>query len=224
VSVLDINTPRGQVTRVDEEKAAKLFEGKFPRWRFISTDKDTMAKADAILLHDNKLGGFVLTSCRYGCTVEHMMETWDSEWLLTWRKLAIGALLARHLQTPLFGFIYFADQEVLLVQRLYDPLKESPWSPYRTERTLTQATVNGGQIMRTNAFIKVDKATRIDATAAGRAGFPAGFVGYDAKGMLVHFCQCGADAGRGVGVSLRNNKLGTWYCDEHLPAEERVHV
>ena len=51
----------------------------------------------------------------------------------------------------------------------------------------------------------------------------AGFAGYDDEGRFVHYCHCGKWAdGVGYGVDLRNNKFGTWFCDDHKPAEERV--
>lgn len=48
----------------------------------------------------------------------------------------------------------------------------------------------------------------------------AGFVGYDADGRFVHYCQCGSFGDFGYFVSLRNDRLGIWYCKKHLPANE----
>lgn len=46
-----------------------------------------------------------------------------------------------------------------------------------------------------------------------------GFVGYNSKGMFLHYCHCGKWAGHGVGVHLLKDQLGKWYCDEHKPKE-----
>jgi hypothetical protein len=36
---------------------------------------------------------------------------------------------------------------------------------------------------------------------------------FDEHGRFIHpCCICGADAGLGFGVSLLNDRLGTWYC------------
>jgi hypothetical protein len=43
------------------------------------------------------------------------------------------------------------------------------------------------------------------------------FVDYDADGRFVHYCHCGKWGSFGYGVSLRNGKLGRWYCSEHRP-------
>jgi hypothetical protein len=221
---LDINTPRGQQTLTDEKRAVELFTNQYKRWKYQHTNKTTMAKADAILTKDDEVAGLVLMSCRYNCSVDTMMTTWGAEWLLTWRKLAIGALLARYLQTPLYGFIYIVAEDTLLIKKLFDPLKPEPWcAAFHTELTQTQATVNGGSVIRRNAYIKIDNATRIvGMTDATRAGYPKGFVGYDPDGNLLHFCHCGKDAGFGHGVSLRNGKLGTWFCKDHNTGDDNA--
>ena len=54
--------------------------------------------------------------------------------------------------------------------------------------------------------------------------FPPGFVGYSAKGLFVHYCQCGAWGAFGFGVSVRTGKLGTWYCAEHNPERRTGNV
>jgi hypothetical protein len=41
---------------------------------------------------------------------------------------------------------------------------------------------------------------------------------FDAAGRFVHpCCRCGKPAMLGFGVSLRNSKLGTWYCGDCKP-------
>ena len=45
---------------------------------------------------------------------------------------------------------------------------------------------------------------------------------FDADGNFIHRCRaCGKEASFGYGVSLRNNKLGTWFCAEHRPVTQR---
>jgi hypothetical protein len=45
----------------------------------------------------------------------------------------------------------------------------------------------------------------------------AGFVGYDEAGRFVHYCHCGKWATFGVGVSMKENKFGRWFCGAHKP-------
>ena len=161
---MDILTPRGQQTLTDEQKAVAIFNAKHPEYTYVHTDKRTPAKADALLVKNGTLDGLVLTSCRYNCSVQTFELNWDWEWLVTWRKVALGAWLAKHLQTRLYGFIYVVNDDVLLIQALYNPLKmpNERWrTPIRIDKTETQATVNGGLAWRHNAFIKIDKASQL---------------------------------------------------------------
>jgi len=164
---LDVNTERGQVSLAHERRAVQLFEARYPDWRYIHTDKRTMAKADGLLLRGDRLGGMVLTSCRYDCTRATFLR-WNSEWLVTWRKIALAAVLCKHLQTRLYGFLYIVDEDVLLTKLLYDP-RRLPGQRWRAEMRLayteTRATINGGIALRKNAFIKLDGATEVVAAA-----------------------------------------------------------
>jgi hypothetical protein len=46
--------------------------------------------------------------------------------------------------------------------------------------------------------------------------------GYDGR-MLVHVCNvCGGTAPYGVGVAMRNDELGLWYCKAHLPPPAEI--
>jgi hypothetical protein len=45
----------------------------------------------------------------------------------------------------------------------------------------------------------------------------AGFVGYDKDGLFVHYCHCSKWGDFGFNVSLRQDKLGVWFCREHKP-------
>jgi hypothetical protein len=45
-----------------------------------------------------------------------------------------------------------------------------------------------------------------------------GTVGYEGN-ALVHYCHCGKWGSFGYDVSLREDKLGAWYCFEHNPGQ-----
>ncbi len=40
---------------------------------------------------------------------------------------------------------------------------------------------------------------------------------YDEQGRFIKQCWCGKEGAFGYGVSLRQGKLGTYYCSEHWP-------
>jgi len=159
---MDINTPRGQQTLIEEQAAADLMESMWKRVRYIHTDKSSTSKLDAFLVRDNRTVAAVLTSCRRECSLSTFRFTWNDEWILTYRKVQLGAWLCKHIMIPLYGFLYIVDVKKLVVQKLYDPARDAPWvAKIRVNRTWTQATVNGGEALRWNGYIKI-------------GGYPAG--------------------------------------------------
>lgn len=42
-------------------------------------------------------------------------------------------------------------------------------------------------------------------------------IGFDDQGRFLHHCHCGAWGAFGFGVSLKDGKLGAWYCAAHRP-------
>lgn len=159
---MDILTERGQATLEAERRAVQLLHSRFPDLQYIETDKDTPARVDAILLRDSKVFGVVETKCRYNMTLEYFQTVYKSEWLVTYEKIAVGRSMAMAMHVPLIGMLYIVDSDVLLVQRLCEPSGLYTVT-MRLESTVTQATVNGGEALRTNAYIKLASPTIIAA-------------------------------------------------------------
>jgi hypothetical protein len=45
---------------------------------------------------------------------------------------------------------------------------------------------------------------------------------FDGEGRFLHrCCKCGVHASFGYGVNLRADKLGTWFCGDHRPNQNR---
>jgi len=155
---MDIKTPKGQVTALDEKRAAYIFEAYFPEYRYDHTDKDKPICFDAHIVRrsDNKPIGIVETKCRYDMDIYSLANNRNSEWLITYDKIERCIDVAKEERVIFFGFLYLAVQDVLLVMRIWD----KKWLlPYRLEYTSTTRTVNDSEpIMRYNAFLKVSKA------------------------------------------------------------------
>jgi hypothetical protein len=79
------------------------------------------------------------------------------EWLITHEKVIKSAALAKDLGLPLVGFLYFVKDKCLLAKRIADADGKIVCK-MRTANTKTQTTVNGGEIIRTNAFLDMDGA------------------------------------------------------------------
>lgn len=158
---MDILTKRGQRTREQEEEAVRIWKAHHPTIRYNETPKDSPADIDAILTNDrDAIIGVVETKCRVSMSMTEFEDTFDSMWLVTFDKIVRGMNIAKALQVPLVGFLYFPFEKTLLVQKIYCPTTGLQ-TPMEVKHTTTQTTVNGGTIMRDNAYIDMSKARRL---------------------------------------------------------------
>lgn len=147
---LDIATPKGQVSLRDEQIVARWFNRKEAH-RYLQTPKDSPAKVDAILSRGEEIIGLAETKCRYNITLQDFKRKFHNEWLVTWEKVESGLKMAEQLCVPLYGFLYLVDDDTLLIVNLSK-------AKIRREFTETQETINGGTIVRENAFISMEGA------------------------------------------------------------------
>lgn len=153
---LDVLTPRGQQTVSQEADAVALFTQANPDYQYLHTPKDMPAEVDAILLRRGFMHSLVETKCR-DCDLGTFMGKFNAEWLLTFDKLVKARALAQSMGVGLTGFLYLTKDKVLLAQRISDAGGKLMVG-MRVEATETQKTVNGGLIVRTNAYIDMRKA------------------------------------------------------------------
>ena len=153
---LDINTPAGQATLEQEERAYEIYWRNHPLIDIVQTDKTRAAKVDAFLVSDGIIETAVLTSCRK-FTVEQLCTGFAKEALLTYEKLTTGAHIADLLCCSLTLFIYAVNDDVLLTRTLYENGK---WLTRirQVDDLPTKATCNGGVVTRVNGMIDVSGA------------------------------------------------------------------
>lgn len=149
---LDINTEKGQVTLKQEERAVEIFEARNPQgYTFVGTKKNRPVVVDGFLVKDGVIEGVVETKCRT-MTYRELIQDFDGLWLVTFEKIEDSRRLASALSVPLYGFLYLVPNDRLLVQQI--STEDGLYLPsIRIEATKTQKTVNGGQIVRNNAYI-----------------------------------------------------------------------
>ncbi len=153
---MDILTERGQVSLNDEQFLAQWLEKNFSM-RYIQTPKGTPALIDAVLTNKNssELLGVAETKCRYDLvSLEQFQTNYKNEWLVTWAKVNNAINIATSMGVPCVGFLYLVKPKVLLTQRLSDDEGRLA-AEVRLSTTSTQATINGGRALRTNAFINM---------------------------------------------------------------------
>jgi len=153
---MDINSPKGQKSLLDERRMAKWLEEKF-KLQYIETPKNFPASIDAMLVKGGEMKGIVETKCRYKLTLENFNTTFESKWLITWAKVQTAITIASSLGVPCVGFLYLVDENILLSQKISEPDGKLSVN-ISLSTTETQATINGGLAVRTNAFIDMRKA------------------------------------------------------------------
>jgi hypothetical protein len=153
---LDVLTERGRQTLYDEMRMSASLESIYG-YRYISTPKDQPAVSDALILDGNQIYAVAETKCRYDmeCADDFFEGEYNSEWLLTFDKYMKNCDVARALCIPLVGIIVLPNSNEWLVKRLYEGATNTHLAHIRLDTTKTQATVNGGVAVRTNAFINM---------------------------------------------------------------------
>jgi len=156
---MDVLTPKGQRSRWHEDRAVKIWLHHFPTYSYVETPKDKPAVVDAVLSVNNSIKAVVETKCR-NITLFDLQGKFNNEWLMTHDKMIKGSEIASALSVPFIGFLYLIQDEILMYQKLWEP--EVGWVCSMAIRpTWTQATINGGKALRSNAFIDMSKATQL---------------------------------------------------------------
>jgi hypothetical protein len=153
---MQILTPKGQVTREQEERAVEIWLKNFPKYSYVQTPKDEYATVDAVLSVDNVMQAIVETKCR-----ELELDDFNSRFygrlMIPFDKLAKAADIAKYMCVPFVCFLYLVQDDVLLYQKLWEPKAGWVCDMY-VRPILMQATVNGGKALRSNAFVDMKSA------------------------------------------------------------------
>lgn len=156
---MDILTPKGQITRQQEATALSIFLERFPSYDFVETPKDKPADIDGFIYKDHVLVSGVEVKCRM-MSYHDLMNKFNAEWLITYDKIERGISLCRSLGVDFRGFLYLVPDRTLVIVKLWD-FKTGETACMELEESKTQATVNGGSIVRLNAYVDVSHATVI---------------------------------------------------------------
>ena len=145
-------------TLTHERRAVQLFIDKHPTYEYIHTPKEGYSKVDALLKQHDVVKAVVETKCRRKLSLNDFRKRFNGEWLLTHDKVEAGRHLAMTLEVPFVGFLYLIDDDVLLVQKLCNV--DGTFAVNMVIRaTETKFTMEGGTIIRNNAYIDMSNAT-----------------------------------------------------------------
>jgi hypothetical protein len=155
--MLDILSKKGQKTLEQERQAIEIWHSHVPDWVYNETPKDSPSPVDAIITNGGCCRAVVETKCR-DMSEDMFSNTFDKKWLVTFDKILKAKDIADSLQIPFLGFLYLTKSNCLIWQKLWTPNKG--WLiEIDVRKTKTQATVNGGEIYRDNAYIDMKDAT-----------------------------------------------------------------
>ena len=150
---MDILTEKGQQSLRHEDKMLGAIKEKY-NVDIIETDKDSPALCDGFMVRNGIITGVFESKCR-NATVQDF-EKWGS-WLVTYEKIDGLAWISNKLCIPALGFLYCIPDDAILMWHITDSEGNYKFE-FKVEKTITQATINGGQIERENAYLPIDKA------------------------------------------------------------------
>lgn len=148
---LDINTEKGKKTVKEEIKMLKYIS-KCWGVKIKTTKKDKPISHDGAIFNENDEIIAIFESKNRQETLEQF-EEWGS-WLITYEKLEKCRKLAAKNKVPFYGFLGMEKSGLVIYWKITDEngnyLFEFPHY-----RSLTQATVNGGEAYRDNAYLPI---------------------------------------------------------------------
>jgi hypothetical protein len=153
---MDILTPKGQQTLIQERQAVQIFTSNFPGFNFIETPKDQPADIDGFIVKDGTIISGVEVKCRM-MTADDLAKKFHHQWLVTADKIDRGVELCKRLGVDFRGFLYLVPQKMLMIVPIFS-YRDGWVADVDYEFSETQATVNGGTANRLNAYIDVSKA------------------------------------------------------------------
>jgi hypothetical protein len=153
---VDILTDKGQKSleyeRIMLERISVLTNVKI-----IETDKDIDAKVDGMISQGNQLTGIFESKCR---DMSLMKLREFGSWLITFDKILDGRKLSQLLRVPFIGFLYLIPDEIIMYWKITDKYGNFLFD-FDVKNTKTQKTINGGSIVRTNAYLPVKRGVEL---------------------------------------------------------------
>lgn len=153
---LDINTPKGQKTLTDEGYMLEYVGSKWKKYNLVQTEKTEASDCDGMILKNNTIVGLFESKCR-NMTHDELIS--HGSWLITYDKLEKCRKLSESLKVKFIGLLYLIPSNIVLYWTIAD--KGEYCFDFNVSNTQTQRTVNGGQIIRQNAYLPIKYSKRI---------------------------------------------------------------
>ena len=150
---MDILTKKGQISLRYEKEMLKRIKSIIARdtedCNVLATDKNMDAKVDGFITKGNKVTGIFESKCRN----MNLMELREyGSWLITFEKIMDGKRLSEMLRVPYLGFLYLIKDQIVMYWKITDEYGNFLFD-FDVRNTMTQKTINGGMVKRTNAYL-----------------------------------------------------------------------
>jgi hypothetical protein len=154
---LDINTPLGQKSLQEEREVHETIRRKWGV-EVIETPKDSTATGDGFLVKNGEIVAFFECKCRYDMTYDELLNR--GSWLVTMDKVKKCRTVSKLLQVPFIGILYLLPesdpkQRVMVYWKITDKQGNYIFN-FEVREEPTQKTVNGGEIVRLNAYFPIE--------------------------------------------------------------------
>src|ERR1044072_1022776 len=154
---LDILTEKGQKTLLEENLVIEKLKDKWKN-QIINTDKNDCAAIDNILVRNDTTVAICEIKCRQ--MTRKQLTSFGNTWLITHQKIKEGAQVSRLLRVPFIGVLYLVPDDIVLYWKITD--KDGKYLfDFDVRNTETQRTVNGGLIVRENAYLHTKHAKQL---------------------------------------------------------------
>ena len=153
---MDILTEKGQQSLRYEDKMLRVIKSKY-NLDIIETNKDKPALCDGFTVRNGIITGVFESKCRSHTLQD--FKKWGS-WIITYAKVDGLAWMSNKLCVPAIGFLYIIPDNLILKWIITDN-EGNYLFDIRTQKTKTQATINGGVAERENAYLPMEYATLI---------------------------------------------------------------
>jgi hypothetical protein len=156
---LDINTPRGQESVMEEREMLEILKSVHKDAQFVHTPITKAALIDGMIIRYEVLVGIYESKCRRN-TLKEFKNEFSNEWMVSFHKLQAGSQLAKALCVPFFGFLYLVPDKMVARVKLTDEMGNFLPS-ILIGRKQTSKCCNGGTMMDTCGFISLDSAVYV---------------------------------------------------------------
>ena len=147
---LDILTKKGQESLKHEKDMISIVKSKYDV-DVVETNKDKPALCDGFTVRNGIITGIYESKCR-NATIKDFNQ-WGS-WLITYDKIDGLAWMSSKLCVPAIGFLYLISEKIVLHWTITNNIGDYLFD-FEVKKTSTQETINGGKIIRENAYLPI---------------------------------------------------------------------